>query len=82
MTVKGLETAMWLFRGQVRLKDEVHLRNLRKRVRKILLKCHDSLGLPTASDQDFGKYLEKTLHVAPDTTPFSVDSMDSGEHFP
>ena len=74
MTVQGLETQAWLLQGRVRLNQEVHLRNLRKRVRKILLKCHDSLGLPPASNQEFGKCVEKELQVTPDTAPFSGDS--------
>ena len=36
MTVQGLGTQTWLLQGRERLKQEVHLRNLRKRVRKIL----------------------------------------------
>ena len=74
MTVQGLGTQTWLLQGRVRLIQEVHLRNLRKPVRKILLKCQNSLGLPPASNQEFGKYLEKELHVTPDEAPFSGES--------
>ena len=74
MSVDGLEKETWLFRGRVRLRNEVHLRNARTRVRKILLKCHASLGLSPASNQEFGKYLEKELQVTLDAAPFSGES--------
>ena len=74
MTVQGLGTQRWLLQGQVRLNYDMHLRNLLTLVRKILLKCHDSLCLPPASYQEFGKYLEKELHVTPDAEQFSRES--------
>ena len=38
------------------------------------MQWHSSLGLPPASNQEFGKYLEKELHVTPDAAPFSGES--------
>ena len=73
-SVLGLDTATWRLQGRSSFKCEVHLRSARKRIREILMKWHGRLGLPQASSQEFGIYLEKELHVMPDAAPFSGES--------
>ena len=38
------------------------------------MQWHSRLGLPPASNQEFGKDLEKELQVTPDAAPFSGES--------
>jgi hypothetical protein len=44
ISVQGVETATWWFQESVtlRMKNDVHLRNARARLRKILLSCYSS----------------------------------------
>ena len=74
MTVQGLGTAVWRLNGRAKMTGEFRLRSARRRVRGILMQWHGRLGLPPASNQEFGKYLEKELHVTPDAAPFSGES--------
>ena len=71
MTVQGHGTTVWRLKGRGKMGAEVRLRSDRQRVRDILTKCHCRLGLPPASNQEFGKYLEKELQVKSDAAPFS-----------
>ena len=53
---------------------EVHLQKARQRIGGILMQWHCRLGLSPASNQEFGKYLEKLMQV---TLYASLDSAES-----
>ena len=69
MTVQGLGTAVWRLNGRAKMGGSPQICSTT--CQRILMKCHGRLGLPPASNQEFGKYLEKELQVTPDAAPFS-----------
>ena len=81
MTVLGFGTAVWRLNGRAKMTGEVRLRSARRRVSGILMQWYGRLGLPPASNQEFGKYLEKELQVTPDAEGATSDAgrLFSGE---
>ena len=73
MSVQGLGTATWRLRGRVMLATKVKVKSVRRRIRDILMKCHERLALPDPANHVFGKHLEAALDVKPDNDPFSGD---------
>jgi hypothetical protein len=58
------------------MKKDVHLRNARSRVRKIILSCHSRHVLDAELNTNFGDYLESQLKV---TSPADAEQL-SGTH--
>jgi hypothetical protein len=79
MSLQGLGTGTWHLLGRVLFSQPCKLRSARDRVRTILMKCHERLGLSYAENQAFSHQLGVTanLSVKKDTEPFA----EEGHHW-
>ena len=71
MSVQGIGTPTWWLRGNVRLKERVHLKSTRKRVKRIMVSCHSRYVLDPDLNTKFGDYLARELKVTSDTEQLS-----------
>ena len=75
MSVQGIGTPTWWLRGNVRLKERVHLKSTRKRVKRIMVSsCHSRHVLDPDLNTKFGDYLARELKVTSDTEQLSGES--------
>ncbi len=58
---EGLEKNSWHMQGRVTLRGEMHLRKARKRMIRILTKCHGKLALPLDVNSAFANMLATTI---------------------
>ena len=75
MSLHVIEPSVWHLQGRAKMHDEVHLRGARRRIRNMLMKCHERLGLPPEANLTFGIFLETALDVKPDAESFSGDRI-------
>jgi len=74
MSVQGVGSHTWWLRGNVRLKERVHLKSARKRVKRILVSCHSRHILDPDLNTKFGDYLASKLKVTSDAEQLSGTS--------
>ena len=75
MSMQGIGTPTWWLRGNVRLKERVHLKSTRKRVKRIMVSsCHSRHVLDPDLNTKFGDYLARELKVTSDTEQLSGES--------
>jgi len=75
MSLHVIEPSVWHLQGRAKMHNEVHLRGARRRIRNMLMKCHERLGLPPEANLTFGTFLETALDVKPDAESFSGDRI-------
>jgi hypothetical protein len=76
MSVQGIGIGTWHLHARIMFTRSCKPKNARKRIRDILIGCHERLELPYDENQKFKEYLGQTanLKVKKDTEPFA----DSG----